>query len=131
MKKNILALSLMFSSLAFSAEVELPKNVVMYKNPTLNGLPFAAVFAHDYHTNATYGDVNIVQMTSNAAILVCSFLGLGRPFTYQVAKVPTSTAEVLYVDSNLIANPVETYWIDREGKFATTVFSTLGCYRRN
>lgn len=130
MKKLILALSLVLTSFVFAEEVPLPEKVVMYDNPTLNGLPFAAVFSHDYHSNATYGGVDIVKMTSNSAVLVCAFLGLGRPYTYKLAKVQTKVASVLYVDYSLIANPVETRWADERGDFATTVFSTIGCFRK-
>lgn len=131
MKKLLLTLSLVLSFSALAEEVPVPSRVVMFNNPTLNGLPFAAVFAHDYETSATVGGVDLTTMSANSAHLICIFMGYERAYTYALSKVPTAAATVLYVDRNLVANPVETHWIDENGKYATTVFRQLGCLKKS
>ena len=131
MKKLILALTVALSFSVFAEEIPVPAKVVMFDYPTLNGLPFAAVFAHDYETLETVGGVNIQSMASNSARLICLFLGYDRVYTYSLFHVPEKRMNVLFMDENLIANPVETRWIDGkfEGEFRTTAFSKLGCFK--
>ena len=130
MKILILALTFVFTFSTLADEIPVPARVVMYNNPTLNGIPFAAVFAHDYQTNATVGGVNIEAMAANSALIICVLMGHERAYSYNLAKVATKKATVLFVDRNLVVNPVETSWIDEVGEFATTVFSQIGCYKK-
>lgn len=131
MKKLLLAFSLIFSYSVFSEEIPVPARVVKFNYPTLNGLPFAAIFAHDYQTDAEVGGVNLNFMSTNSARLVCLFLGYDRVYTYSLSKVDQDKATVLFMDQNLIATPVETLRIDGriKAEYATTVFDQLSCYR--
>ncbi len=131
MKKLLLAFSLMFNLAVSADEIPVPDRVKMFNNPTLNGLPFAAIFAHDYEKDYQVGGVNFTQLATNSAQLICFFMGFDRVYTYKLSKVTQEKTDVLFLDQNLVANPVVTVWIDGKvkGEFATTVFSQIGCYR--
>ena len=131
MKKIILALTIALSFSVFAEEIPVPAKVVTFNNPTLNGLPFAAIFAHDYQTDAEVGGVNLNFMSTNSARLICLFLGYDRVYTYSLSKVTTDKTTVLFLDQNLVATPVETLRIDGNvrGEYATSVFGQLSCFR--
>ncbi|MBC7713283.1 MAG: hypothetical protein H7177_08090 [Rhizobacter sp.] len=131
MKSMLTILALVLSFNLFADEIPVPSKVYTFNNPTLNGLPFAAIFAHDYATNAEVGGVDIAGMATNSARFICLFMGYDRVYSYALTPVTTEKTKVLFVDTNLVANPVDTIWIDGDtkGQFATTVFGQLQCFR--